>query len=305
MVNESVLPYVWMLVGSVAFAVMGTLAHTVGQTCDWQVVALVRASLACLFAIVLARAADATLVFRRPLILWVRSISGSVSMVCTFYAFANLPVSDVLTLTNTFPIWVALLCWPLYGEVPGVSVWISVASGVAGVVLIQQPHFAEGNFAALVALISSFFTAIAMLGLHKLYWIDARAIVAHFSGVAVLFCLASCFAFERAVPMASAFEWQNVLLLLGVGATATAGQLCLTRAFGAGPPTKVSVVGLTQIVFAMLLDAVLFQRRFDAMTLAGIGLVVAPTAWLLSRPRMLTTAAAEAIETMKGSEKEG
>ena len=41
--------------------------------------------------------------------------------------------------------------------------------------------------------------------------------------------------------------------MLGVGVTATFGQMCLTRAFTAGDPAKVSVICLTQVVFAFAL----------------------------------------------------
>jgi drug/metabolite transporter (DMT)-like permease len=44
----------------------------------------------------------------------------------------------------------------------------------------------------------------------------------------------------------------------------------------------VAIVGLTQIVFAMVLDVLLFGRSFGPATLLGISLVVAPTAWLLA-----------------------
>ena len=128
--------------------------------------------------------------------LWIRSIAGSISVVCTFFALNRLPVSDVLTLTNMFPIWVALLSWPVLKERPTAGVWLSVASGLIGVVLIQQPHFAQGNFATLVALASSLSTAVAMLGLHRLYYLETEAIVVHFSAVAVLFCVASFFLFH-------------------------------------------------------------------------------------------------------------
>src|SRR5438477_4738547 len=97
-----------------------------------------------------------------------RSLAGSLSLIGTFFALTRLPVSDVLTLTNTFPIWVAVLSWPLLRQAPPPQVWISIASGVAGVVLIQQPHFAEGKFAPLVALCAAFFTGISMIGLHRL-----------------------------------------------------------------------------------------------------------------------------------------
>src|SRR5262249_22336240 len=202
------------------------------------------------------------------------------SLIGTFFALTRLPVSDVLTLTNTFPIWVALLSWPLLGEPPPGRVWLAVACGVAGVALIQQPHFAEGNFACLVALGSSFATAVAMIGLHRLHELDVRAIVVHFSGVSSLFCLGALFLFERTTTPV-VLEERLVLMLLGVGIFATIGQLFLTKAFASGPPAKVSVVGLTQIAFAMALEVVLEQRSFTPTTLLGIGLVMAPTAWLM------------------------
>jgi drug/metabolite transporter (DMT)-like permease len=281
--RESLTPYLAMLMGSLAFAFMSTLAHALGAHCDWQVIALARSALAFLLAGILALAAGVRLVFLRPRTLWIRSLAGSLSLVGTLFALTRLPVSDVLTLTNTFPIWVAVLSWPLLGELPSSRVWLAVATAVAGVILIQQPHVAEGNFASLVALASSFSTAVAMIGLHRLHGIDARAIVVHFSGVASVFCLASLFLFERtSTPGLIVDEWL-LLMLLGVGVTATVGQLFLTKAFASGPPTKVSVVGLTQVVFAMILELCLENRSFTPATLFGMGLVLAPTGWLMTR----------------------
>ena len=272
-----------MLLGSLAFAIMSTLAHALGPRCDWQVIALARSSLALLFATILAVSAGVPLVFWRPGTLWLRSLAGSVSLIGNFFALTRLPVSDVLTLTNTFPIWVALLSWPLLGEWPTGRVWLAAACGVAGVILIQQPHFAEGNFASLVALGSSLSTAFALIGLHRLHKIDVRAIVVHFSGVSALFGLASLFLFERtATPSVQLDEWL-ILMLLGVGLTATIGQLFLTKAFAAGAPAKVSVVGLTQIVFAMALEMLSGRHAFTPATLLGMFLVIAPTAWIMVR----------------------
>jgi drug/metabolite transporter (DMT)-like permease len=59
----------------------------------------------------------------------------------------------------------------------------------------------------------------------------------------------------------------------------------MTRAYALGSAARVSVVGLTQIVFALAFDLLLWRRSFDALTLAGILLVVAPSGWLtLRRP---------------------
>lgn len=210
-------------------------------------------------------------------------LAGSISLISTFYAFTRLPVSDVLTLTNMFPIWVAFLSWPVLGEAPPGHVWLSVVSGAAGVVLVQQPHIAAGNFAALIALLSSFFTAVAMIGLHRLQGVAAGAVVVHFSGVSTLFCVASFFLFGRTTALTATVDGPAWLLLAGVGASATVGQLFLTKAFAAGSPAKVSVVGLTQVVMAMSLDLLLFGRSFSPTTLLGIALIVLPTAWLILR----------------------
>jgi drug/metabolite transporter (DMT)-like permease len=280
--NESSLPYVWMLLGSFSFACMSELTHALGASCDWQVVALARSFLAFVFASTIAVAGGSRLVFFRPPILWLRSISGSLSLVCTFYALTHLPPPEVLTLTNIFPCWVAILSWLLLQEPPAQSVWYGIGCALVGVVLIQQPHVAAGEFALVPALAASFFTAAAMLGLHRLQGIDPWAIVAHFSFVATLFCIASFFLFQRKCDPQNLLQGGVLLKLLGVGVSATIGQFFLTRAFAAGPPARVSVVGLTQIVFSLGIHAIGWGVTPNYLTLAGIALVVGPTAWVMA-----------------------
>jgi drug/metabolite transporter (DMT)-like permease len=271
-----------MLLGSVAFALMGTLAHQVGSRCGWQIAALSRTGLVLVFAILCARAAGAKLVFPGPRILWLRSVAGSVSLVCTFYALTWLPVSDVFTLTNTFPIWVAVLSWPLLRERPPGGVWLAILSGVAGVALIQRPHLAAGNPAVFVALFAAVATAVAMLGLNQLRDLDPWAIVVHFSAIGLVFVIGTLVVSRESVPPLSELGGQTVLMLVGVAAAATVGQWFLTKAFAAGSASKVSVVGLTQIVFALTLDVLWLHHPFDGTALLGMGLVMAPTAWLMA-----------------------
>ncbi len=275
-----------MLAGCVAFALMGSMTHLLAeeQHCDWQVLAVARAGLALVFGFILARACGAQLVLWRPRTLWIRGLAGSISMVCTFYALTRLPVSHVLTVTQMFPIWVALLSWPLLGEIPGAGVWLAVGSAAFGVLMIHAPHGQqfEGNFALVAAAVASLFTAVAMLGLHRLRNIHPWAIVVHFSAIALVFCVASVFLFERHIPLDRLLSPRPLLLLLALGVSATAGQLFLTRAFADGSPTRVSVVGLTQIVFALPLDLLLLgSKTVGPETLLGISLIMVPTAWVM------------------------
>ena len=275
-----------MLAGSFSFTGMAAFASILTRTCDWQAVAIARAGLVALMAALLAYLAGAKLVFLRPRRLWIRSIAGSCSMICTFYAFSKLPVADVLTLTNTFPIWVAIISWPLYGKPPGWKMWLAIGIGIVGVGLVEQPHLEAANAGVFAALAAAAFTGVAMLGLHSLRGVDPRAIVVHFSAVATVVCVIAYFAFERKHDPAAVFEPVALLELFAMAATATVGQYFLTLAFGNGAPAKVAVVGLTQIVMGLVIGVWLWpaQHPVNAMTILGTALVIAPTAWLLTRP---------------------
>ncbi len=156
---------------------------------------------------------------------------------------------------------------------------------VAGVALTQRPDLNGMPFAAWAALFASGFTAVAMLGLNRLRGVSSLGIVVHFSAVATVFGGAAFLAFDRPTGTARLGDWPVALKLLGVGATATVGQVFLTLAFGSGAPAKVSVVGLTQIVMVLAFDAVLWGREVNAVTVVGTLLVITPTAWLLTRPQ--------------------
>lgn len=286
--RDSIRPYLWMVFGSLCFALMGNMAHVVGKTCDWQVVAVARSLIPLTLVGTTALTSGVQFVFFRPGILWMRSIAGSCSLVGTFFALTHLPSSDVFTVTNMFPLWVALLSWPMLGVFPSVKVWLAVFSGVAGVFLIQQPHLATGNSASLVTVAVSLFTALAMIGLHRLKGINTRAIVVHFSAVSLLFAVAACFVFERRHGWSQLAEGKTWLALFGVGATATAGQIFLTKAFSQGDPARVSVVGLTQIVFSLLVEAAFLHYPTSPAKLLGIPLVVAPTAWMMWQQAQLS-----------------
>ena len=69
-------------------------------------------------------------------------------------------------------------------------------------------------------------------------------------------------------------------MLLGVGLTGTIGQVLITKAFAAGPPARISVLSLSQVVFAMGFDMAIEGRVLTPSTLAGFLLVLVPTAWI-------------------------
>jgi drug/metabolite transporter (DMT)-like permease len=280
------MPYLWMLAGSFSFAVMATLAHEAGKSYSWPIVAFFRSVFVVLFAGTAAWLGSAKLVVIGPKMLWVRSLAGSASMMCTFFALTSwyLPVTNALTLTNTFPLWVALLGWPLLGRVPSYATWIALALAVCGVVLIEKPSENGWSKASLIALAASVATAIAMLGLNRLRAIDPRAIVVHFAAVSLPFCIVAGLIFGVDSLQYSSTT-SSLLTLLGTGVTATVGQYFLTLAFARGEASKVSIIGLSQVVFVLAIDSFWLKRTPDLVMMLGVALILGPTGWVMWQSR--------------------
>ena len=290
--NEGGRAYLFMLLSAFAFASMGAFSHLAGERCDWHVVAVARSSLAFVFTLTLSLLTGVRLVLVRPALLWMRSVAGSLGVLFAFYALTHLPVSTSVTLSNTVPLWVTLLAWPALGHRPRASVWAAIGTGLAGIVLIQRPEAVGDRLAAAMALSNAFSTSISMLGLNRLGGVDARAVVTHFSGVATVFTVAFLLAAGDRIDYSVLKEGTTLWLLFGVGLSATVGQLAMTRAFALGNPSRVSVVGLMQIVFALVFDLVLWRRQFGPPVVLGIALVVGPSAWLMLRSPLRRQSAA-------------
>ena len=280
MKNKPLQPYLWILVSGFAFSWMATLAPLATKGCNWQLVAIVRCAVPLVLIALWAKWDGVKLIAWGPPVLWMRSLSGSCSLVGTFYVLSQMPLTDIYTIANIFPIWVALLSWPMLGRMPSGLVWLSIASSVIGVVLIQGAELQEGNLAALVVVAVSIFTAIAMMGLNRLAHLDPRAVVVHFSATALVFATGCYFIFDHK-PAQELFEWRHLAELLAVGVMATIGQYFLTRAFTAGDPARVSVASLTQFVFILVLDAAVLGHPLNPVKLWGIPLILGPTVWLM------------------------
>jgi drug/metabolite transporter (DMT)-like permease len=268
-----------MLVASLFFALMGMLTHAVGSRCHWLVAAWIRAGFMLVVMVVFARATGARLHLWRPRTLWLRSLCGSFSLVCNFYALTMLPVADALTLSHTYPLWIVMLTTLVYRQRPTFWEVAGVLLAGAGVVLIERPGFSMPLWPTIVALTSAFATSVAMLGLHRLRSVDPRAIVAHFAGVA--FLVASVALLPNRQWLTSALlSTQTLALLLGVAVTGSIGQFCLTNAYARGRPASLAVIGLSQVVFALVFDVVFFHRTLTPLTMLGFAMVLAPSALL-------------------------
>ncbi len=195
-----------------------------------------------------------------------------------------MPLADASTLFHLSPLWLAVLSWMLLRYQLSAQDVVALVLALTGVVLLFQPYLSTGGTAFVVAVAGSVAAAFAMVGLHQLRGTNTWAIVTHFS------CLSSMLAFIcwMVVPDNMApIDWSQstALLFVAVGLFGIIGQYCITKAYATGTPTRVGVVGLTEVVFAAVLDTSIWSRSFTVDTVLGIALILAATIWMICQQR--------------------
>lgn len=276
----------WMVFGGFAFATMGALTHQLGKDCDWLLIAFFRMLISFIIALGLCyRAGLNPFVFNNST-LWLRSFVGSSAMLATFYALTKLPISEIAIITETRPIWVAMVAGYILGETTGRRIWLSIIFGMVGVILVEHPRIVEQNFAGLMAIYAAFGGAVVMICLRKLKYLDPRIIVTHFSGTATIIALITYFSVRSEVDVSVFQSSYVIIMLLGVGIFGTIGQLAMTKAFSVGEAPSVASASFIKVGFSAGYDLLIWNYVFNMPTIIGMALILLSTAWLFGPKKL-------------------
>jgi drug/metabolite transporter (DMT)-like permease len=255
------------------FASMSCIAHGYGSHLAWPAVAFVRIATNFSVVLLLLRLRGEPFVIFAPFELWLRSLFGSCSLLCTFYAVTHLPVTDQVTLSATGPIWVAVILAIVFRQHIPRRAWGHAVLALAGVYVMQRPTFSAESLPVFMALLAALLGAAAMVSLSRCQDLPKLTIVAHFSMVGTIITLGVCaFADGPLVlnPQLSGGLW---LWLLAMGLAGTFGQIFLTAAYIHGNPSMVALIGISQIVFAAIFDLAVWGYTFDIWKVAGVAII--------------------------------
>lgn len=272
----------YMIIGGFSFATMGALTFELGKEVDWVFIAFCRMLFSFILVFFLASKSSSTALLLNRKLLWVRSITGTIAMLATFYSFTHLPVSDVSVITETRPVWVALLAVILLGERIGKGLITITILSILGVLLIESPHFDQRNFAVFVTLFASVLGAVVMICLRKLRDLDPRTIVTHFSLTATIGSLIFIFLFREIETYSNYFQTDIIVILIGIGIFGTIGQLTMTKAFALGRASIVSSTGYAKVGFSAIYDLLLFSAIFEFYSILGMLMILGSSTWLLN-----------------------
>lgn len=201
-----------------------------------------------------------------------RGFNGFIALMLFFHAITHLPLATAMTLNYTSPIFMAIFTAVLLKDRFQPLLIVTIVTGFIGVFMLLNPTMHGQTLSAsapglLSGVVAGFvYTQVTQLGR---YGEPAWRIVFYFTLVSLigsgLWMLTSGFA-----PVALA----DLPLLVGMGASATAAQLCMTKAYAEGDPLTVGSLAYSTIIFACLFDVVLWNEQLSPLNWAAIALIV-------------------------------
>jgi drug/metabolite transporter (DMT)-like permease len=200
-----------------------------------------------------------------------RSVAGSVCQLLFFMAVRSTPLLDSVLLSNAAPLFIPLVVFVWFGKTVRPMVWLSLAIGLIGIVLIIKPGPEMfRNPASLLALTAGFFSAVALVATNKLTETEppARILVYNF-GLSTLLLAPVCMWVWR--PL-TAKQW---LLLVGVGVSYALTQYLIILAYRYASAAELSPFNYTVVIFSGLLGWWFFNNVPDAVAILGTVLICA------------------------------
>ena len=207
-----------------------------------------------------------------------RGIAHAMAVSLWFYAMARIPITDVIAIGYTAPIYVTIGAALFLGERLRLHRVLAIVAGFIGTLVILRPGLVEIQIGALAQIAAAPIFATSFL-LAKVLTRDEKPIV--IVVMLTVFCtaaLAPGAIWQWQTPTMSQLFWLAVVALF-----ATLGHFAQTKAYQSAPITATQPVWFLQLVWGALLGYFVFNEGIDPYVLAGAGIIITAVTYISHR----------------------
>ncbi len=273
----------WMVITGILFVGVTALVKTIGTRLPAPQAAFLRYALGLILLVpalpVIMRAPFSP---RLWAIFGVRGAVHTVGVALWFFAMARIPLADVTAMNFLSPIYVTIGAALFLGERLALRRLLAVLIALAGALIILRPGLREvgpGHMAMVLTAIC--FGASYLLAKLASNEVSPVVVVGMLSVTATI-GLAPLAAMDWVTPTAL-----ELAILFGVAALATGGHYTMTLAFQAAPLAVTQPMTFLQLVWAVLLGALVFGEGVDPYVVLGGMVIVASVSFITWREAIL------------------
>ncbi len=258
---------IYIICAAFCFALMNTLVKFAGDDIPSIQKSFFRNIVAMIFAFIMLKKERISIVpEKKNLIhLILRSVFGTVGIVCNFYAVDNLLVADASMLNKLSPFFVIIFSYFILKEKIKPFQIMCLIIAFAGSLFIIKPSFEKFNMWTIVGLTGGIaagaaYTFVRMLNKSN---VKGTYIVFFFSSFSCMCTLPFLITGYKNMTLG------QMLILTGAGLAGSGGQFSITAAYSHSPAREISVYDYSQIIFAMVLSYILLGQIPDRYSIIG------------------------------------
>ncbi len=272
-----------MFVTGLCFVAVTALVKHMGSRVPPAEAAFLRYLLGLVFLLpMLKDLREANLTPRQWKLFGMRGMFHAGAVILWFYAMTRIPIAEVTAMNYLSPVYVTIGAAVFLGEKLAMRRIVAILIALFGAAIILRPGFREvssGHLAMLVTAIvfaGSYLTAKIMAGEVK-----PTVVVAMLS----IFVPIGLAPFAIAVWVTPSLN--DLMLLFCVASFATAGHYTMTLAFAAAPVTVTQPITFLQLVWAVLLGAIVFGEPVDIWVVFGGVVILASVTFITWREAVM------------------
>lgn len=221
---------------------------------------------------------DGNLRPRHPWWTFLRTSCAVVTGASAFYAFSVLPLAQTYAILFASPLLITILAIPILGEKVGPRRWGAVIVGLLGVLVVLRPGQADLSLGHLAALTAAVCGATASIIVRKIGQEERSVVLLLYPMVANFVIMGGTMPFVY-VPMAPVhLGMLAVMSLLGL-----IGSLLVITAYRTGEAVIVAPMQYSQILWATVFGAFLFNEQPDFPTAIGAAVIIGSGIYIVLR----------------------
>ena len=268
----------YIICSAFCFALMNMFVRAAGDLPSIQK-SFFRNLVAFVFAMIILKKNDIPFRCKRENLkyLLIRSICGTLGILCNYYAVDHLVLSDASMLNKMSPFFVIIFSFLLLKEKMSLAQALAVAGAFNGRLLVTKTTFTPMALVpSLIGLCGGICAGIAyaMVRILGQRGQKGSSVVIFFSGFSCVVTLP--YLLLDFHPMSGL----QILTLLGAGLAAAGGQFGITAAYYHAPAKEISIYDYSQIIFSTILGFFLFGQVPDRYSVLGYVIICAMALWM-------------------------